>query len=80
MAHWLYEKLKIFMKRLREPNFCEPTLHIFPPEFCFEVYIFNSSQIPRKPVTIGSKVTSALVIILISKLKFELIQINCLLM
>ena len=72
--HFLFDSQVFeFIKRLREPNFCEPTSHIFRE---FMVHIFHSSQLSRKPVNIGSKVTTVLFIIPISKFKFELIQIK----
>jgi hypothetical protein len=56
---YLNRKKILFIKRVREPNFCEPSSHIFPVNFDFWVTFFQSSQISREPVNHGSQITRA---------------------
>ena len=60
MVHIFLSKIfSIFTKRAREPNFCEPSSHIFSVNFVLWFTFFQSSQISGEPVNHGSQITPA---------------------
>ncbi len=52
---WNIKKFQIF----GDPNFCEPSSHIFSVNFELWFTFFLSSQISSEPVNHGSKITAA---------------------
>jgi hypothetical protein len=56
---YLNRKKILFLKRVSEPNFCEPSSHIFSVNFDLWFTSFQSSQISRVPVNHGSQITPA---------------------
>jgi hypothetical protein len=61
---YLNRKNFTFIKRIREPSFCEPNLcepssHNYSVNFDLWFTCFHSTKISREPVNHGSQITSA---------------------
>jgi hypothetical protein len=58
-SHVFEQIFSLFTTRAREPNFCEPSLHIFLVNFELWFTFFLSSQIYSEPVNHVSQITQA---------------------